>query len=214
MIKQMELRVFSHGSGVRRVQAFTFYGFAFTLSSCGRTNGLACCVTGSETSNSNDTCVVKPCIECLESTLPVKLIDPEFTSLEIKQYITDEGGCRDGKGWDSKEVDRRLNYNAHLDLNNEIINPCKDALAGTESECIDPKVAMLIAREVSVSCHNSVEVSIIVDGRNMFYGETWEEATDLDRKKYVMYSGSGATEVEGCGHQIDFLSELRRAMNH
>ncbi|GKB01607.1 aspartate/glutamate/uridylate kinase, partial [Tanacetum coccineum] len=116
-------------------------------------------------------------------------------------------GCRDGKGWDSNEVDQRVNYNAHLDLNNDNI---------------DPRVAMLIAREVSVSCHNSVEVSIIVDGRNMFYGETWEEATDLDRsvsyqigsKKYVMYSGSGATEVEGCGHQIDFSSELRRAMNH
>ncbi|GJT23842.1 hypothetical protein Tco_0893779 [Tanacetum coccineum] len=32
--------------------------------------------------------------------------------------------------------------------------------------------------------------------------------------KYVMYSGKGATEVEGCDHQIDFLSILRRAMNH
>ncbi|GKC09595.1 mitochondrial uncoupling protein 1 [Tanacetum coccineum] len=33
-------------------------------------------------------------------------------------------------------------------------------------------------------------------------------------EKYVMYFGSGATEVKGCGHQIDFLSILRRAMNH
>ena len=33
-------------------------------------------------------------------------------------------------------------------------------------------------------------------------------------EKPVMYSGSWADEVEACGHQIDFLSELRRAMNH
>lgn len=56
-----------------------------------------------------------------------------------------------------------------------------DALAGTDSENIDPKVAMLIAREVSMACHNGVEVAIIVGGRNMFYGDTWEEATNLDR---------------------------------
>ncbi|GJU95385.1 hypothetical protein Tco_1320141, partial [Tanacetum coccineum] len=38
-------------------------------------------------------------------------------------------------------------------------------------------------------------------------------STDLSEKP-VMYSGSGGTEVEGSSHQIDFLSELRRAMNH
>ncbi|GJU68568.1 aspartate/glutamate/uridylate kinase [Tanacetum coccineum] len=226
---------------VRRVQAFNFYGFAFTLSSCGRTNGLACCVTGSETFNSNDMCAVKPCFECLESALPVKLREPRAFIYELLVVVSctyfvafeevlldvaalvacsqpscaSTGGCHDGKGWDSNEVDQRLNYNAHLDLNNEncgrishdvqqfmdkkpstntkcrrvVFKISGDALAGTESESIDPKVAMLISREVSMSSHNSIE-------------------------KYVMYSGSGATEVEGCGHQIDFLSELRRAMNH
>ncbi|GKC67114.1 hypothetical protein Tco_1099712 [Tanacetum coccineum] len=60
--------------------------------------------------------------------------------------------CRDGKGWDSNEVDRRLNYDAHLDLNNEKYKMSEscfkisgDALDRTEYESIDPKVAMLIA---------------------------------------------------------------------
>ncbi|GJY98931.1 aspartate/glutamate/uridylate kinase [Tanacetum coccineum] len=43
-------------------------------------------------------------------------------------------------------------------------------------------VAMLIAREVSLTRHNDVVVAIIVGGRNMFYGDTWEEATNLDRR--------------------------------
>ncbi|GKA93851.1 hypothetical protein Tco_0815837 [Tanacetum coccineum] len=30
----------------------------------------------------------------------------------------------------------------------------------------------------------------------------------------ITYSGSGAPEVEGCDHHVDFLSELRKAMNH
>ncbi|GJT50034.1 hypothetical protein Tco_0976191 [Tanacetum coccineum] len=38
-------------------------------------------------------------------------------------------------------------------------------------------------------------------------------STDLSEKP-VMYAGSGATEVEGSSHQIDFLSELRKAMKH
>lgn len=55
------------------------------------------------------------------------------------------------------------------------------ALVGTGSESIDPKVAMLIAREVSMACHIGVEVAIVVGGRNIFCGDTWVAATDLDR---------------------------------
>lgn len=55
------------------------------------------------------------------------------------------------------------------------------ALAGTGSHNIDPKVAMLIAREVSVACRVGVEVAIVVGGRNFFCGDTWVTATGLDR---------------------------------
>lgn len=55
------------------------------------------------------------------------------------------------------------------------------ALAGTDSQSIDPKVAMLIAREVSMACRIGVEVAIVVGGRNFFCGDTWVAATDLDR---------------------------------
>lgn len=55
------------------------------------------------------------------------------------------------------------------------------ALAGTSPHNIDPKVAMLIAREVSAACRLGVEVAIVVGGRNFFCGDTWVTATGLDR---------------------------------
>lgn len=55
------------------------------------------------------------------------------------------------------------------------------ALAGTGPHNIDPKVAMLIAREVSTACRLGVEVAIVVGGRNFFCGDTWVTATGLDR---------------------------------
>uniref|UniRef100_A0A5B7ATS9 UMP kinase n=1 Tax=Davidia involucrata TaxID=16924 RepID=A0A5B7ATS9_DAVIN len=55
------------------------------------------------------------------------------------------------------------------------------ALSGTSPHNIDPKVAMLIAREVSMACRLGVEVAIVVGGRNFFCGDTWVTATGLDR---------------------------------
>ncbi|KAF8396475.1 hypothetical protein HHK36_018098 [Tetracentron sinense] len=55
------------------------------------------------------------------------------------------------------------------------------ALAGTGAQNIDPKVTMLIAREVAIACRLGVEVAIVVGGRNFFCGETWVAATGLDR---------------------------------
>ncbi|KAK2985418.1 hypothetical protein RJ640_003160 [Escallonia rubra] len=55
------------------------------------------------------------------------------------------------------------------------------ALVGPGSHNIDPKVAMLIAREVSIACRVGVEVAIVVGGRNFFCGDTWVTATGSDR---------------------------------
>ncbi|XWS43479.1 hypothetical protein CRYUN_Cryun16bG0107700 [Craigia yunnanensis] len=55
------------------------------------------------------------------------------------------------------------------------------ALACTGPHNIDPKVAMLIAREVAIACGLGVEVAIVVGGRNFFCGDTWVTATGLDR---------------------------------
>lgn len=55
------------------------------------------------------------------------------------------------------------------------------ALACTGPPNIDPKVAMLIAREVAIACRLGVEVAIVVGGRNFFCGDTWVGATGLDR---------------------------------
>ncbi|XP_062002596.1 uridylate kinase PUMPKIN, chloroplastic-like [Rosa rugosa] len=40
------------------------------------------------------------------------------------------------------------------------------ALAGTAANNIDPKITMLIAREVAMACRSGVEVAIVVGGRN------------------------------------------------
>ncbi|KAJ8532770.1 hypothetical protein K7X08_015659 [Anisodus acutangulus] len=45
----------------------------------------------------------------------------------------------------------------------------------------DPKVAMLVAREVSIACRHGIEVAIVVGGRNFFCGDTWVNSTGLDR---------------------------------
>lgn len=55
------------------------------------------------------------------------------------------------------------------------------ALACTGPPNIDPKVAVLIAREVAIACRLGVEVAIVVGGRNFFCGDTWVAATGLDR---------------------------------
>ncbi|KAL6141848.1 hypothetical protein ACLB2K_060134 [Fragaria x ananassa] len=55
------------------------------------------------------------------------------------------------------------------------------ALAGTAANNIDPKLTMLIAREVAMACRSGVEVAIVVGGRNFFCGNTWVNETGLDR---------------------------------
>ncbi|KAF0891936.1 hypothetical protein E2562_011324 [Oryza meyeriana var. granulata] len=55
------------------------------------------------------------------------------------------------------------------------------ALAGAAPQNVDPKVIMLIAREVQVACRHGVEVSIVVGGRNIFCGDNWVSATGTDR---------------------------------
>lgn len=55
------------------------------------------------------------------------------------------------------------------------------ALSGAAPQNVDPKVIMLIAREVQVACHHGVEVAIVVGGRNIFCGDNWVAATGTDR---------------------------------
>lgn len=56
------------------------------------------------------------------------------------------------------------------------------ALSGSgSSNNIDPKIAMMIAKEVSVACRAGVEVAIVMGGRNFFCGDSWVTSTGLDR---------------------------------
>ncbi|XP_059628406.1 uridylate kinase PUMPKIN, chloroplastic-like isoform X2 [Cornus florida] len=49
------------------------------------------------------------------------------------------------------------------------------------SQSVDPKVALQIAREIATACRVGVEVAIVVGGRNFFCGDSWVSATGLDR---------------------------------
>ncbi|KAL3646838.1 hypothetical protein CASFOL_009382 [Castilleja foliolosa] len=62
-----------------------------------------------------------------------------------------------------------------------VFNISGAALAGDASDNIDPKVAGLIASEVSIACQLGVEVAIVVGGRNFFCGDAWVTSTGLDR---------------------------------
>ncbi|CAM0904773.1 unnamed protein product [Alopecurus aequalis] len=55
------------------------------------------------------------------------------------------------------------------------------ALAGEAPHNVDPKVIMLIAREVQVACRHGVEVAIVMGGRNVFCADAWVAATGTDR---------------------------------
>ncbi|GKV39631.1 hypothetical protein SLEP1_g47376 [Rubroshorea leprosula] len=55
------------------------------------------------------------------------------------------------------------------------------ALACGGPNNVDPKVTMLIAKEVAVACSLGVQVAIVVGCRNFFCGDTWVTATGLDR---------------------------------
>lgn len=55
------------------------------------------------------------------------------------------------------------------------------ALSGSGSQNIDPKVALLISREIALVCRLGVEVAIVVGGRNFFCGDSWVTSTGLDR---------------------------------
>ncbi|KAK1554954.1 hypothetical protein Q3G72_019596 [Acer saccharum] len=55
------------------------------------------------------------------------------------------------------------------------------ALAGSGHNNIDPKVAMLIAREVATACRLGVQVAIVIGGSNFFCGNSWVTETGADR---------------------------------
>ncbi|XP_062219180.1 uncharacterized protein LOC133919016 isoform X2 [Phragmites australis] len=54
-------------------------------------------------------------------------------------------------------------------------------LAGAASENVDPKVIMLIAREVQVASLHGVQVAIVVGSRNIYCGDTWAAETGIER---------------------------------
>ncbi|XP_073099580.1 uncharacterized protein [Elaeis guineensis] len=55
------------------------------------------------------------------------------------------------------------------------------ALVGAGPQNVDPKVTMLIAREIAMASRVGVEVAVVVGGRNFFYSDTWVAAAGIDR---------------------------------
>ncbi|CAL5057951.1 unnamed protein product [Urochloa decumbens] len=54
-------------------------------------------------------------------------------------------------------------------------------LAGSASENVDPKVIMLIAKEVQVASLRGVQVAVVVGSGNIYRGDTWAAATGIGR---------------------------------
>ncbi|XP_047327005.1 uridylate kinase [Impatiens glandulifera] len=67
-----------------------------------------------------------------------------------------------------------------------------EALAGDQTQNIDPKVTMSIAREVAAVTRLGVEVAVVVGGGNIFRGSAWAGSSGLDRSS-ADYIGMLAT---------------------
>ncbi|KAG5534098.1 hypothetical protein RHGRI_022288 [Rhododendron griersonianum] len=67
-----------------------------------------------------------------------------------------------------------------------------EALAGDQTQNIDPKVTMAIAREVAAVTRLGIEVAIVVGGGNIFRGSSWAGSSGLDRSS-ADYIGMLAT---------------------
>ncbi|KAL4379861.1 hypothetical protein GQ457_02G009980 [Hibiscus cannabinus] len=67
-----------------------------------------------------------------------------------------------------------------------------EALAGDQSQNIDPKITMAIAREVASVTRLGIEVAIVVGGGNIFRGSSWAGSSGLDRSS-ADYIGMLAT---------------------
>ncbi|XP_019177258.1 PREDICTED: uncharacterized protein LOC109172545 [Ipomoea nil] len=67
-----------------------------------------------------------------------------------------------------------------------------EALAGDQSQNIDPKITMAIAREVATVTRLGFEVAIVVGGGNIFRGSSWAGCSGLDRSS-ADYIGMLAT---------------------
>ncbi|GER38806.1 uridylate kinase [Striga asiatica] len=67
-----------------------------------------------------------------------------------------------------------------------------EALAGDQTQNIDPKITMSIAREVAAVTRLGIEVAIVVGGGNIFRGASWAGSSGLDRSS-ADYIGMLAT---------------------
>lgn len=67
-----------------------------------------------------------------------------------------------------------------------------EALAGDQTQTIDPKITMAIAREVASVTRLGIEVAIVVGGGNIFRGASWAGSSGLDRSS-ADYIGMLAT---------------------
>ncbi|KAK9096394.1 hypothetical protein Sjap_021891 [Stephania japonica] len=67
-----------------------------------------------------------------------------------------------------------------------------EALAGDQTQTIDPKITMSIAREVASVTRLGIEVAIVVGGGNIFRGSSWAGCSGLDRSS-ADYIGMLAT---------------------
>ncbi|KZV29153.1 hypothetical protein F511_40942 [Dorcoceras hygrometricum] len=67
-----------------------------------------------------------------------------------------------------------------------------EALAGDQTQTIDPKITMAIAKEVASVTRLGIEVAVVVGGGNIFRGASWAGSSGLDRSS-ADYIGMLAT---------------------
>nr|CAB3449913.1 unnamed protein product [Digitaria exilis] len=80
-----------------------------------------------------------------------------------------------------QHIDKRLGPLMYPRWKRALLKIGGSVLAGSTSENVDPKMIMLIAREVQVASLRGVQVAIVVGSRNMYCGDTWASETGIER---------------------------------
>ncbi|KAK8938553.1 hypothetical protein KSP39_PZI011415 [Platanthera zijinensis] len=106
-----------------------------------------------------------------EDERPAALVDSAPASRQIKRYPGTPPGSA------SLTSNFKLKSLSNPRWKRTVLKISGAALAGAGPQNVDPKLMMLIAREVAMASRVGVEVAIVVGCRNFFCGDTWVAAT-------------------------------------
>ncbi|CAJ2676874.1 unnamed protein product [Trifolium pratense] len=139
------------------------------------------------------------------SLYPSKFHSPSRTStltttttnfnLAIRSSYSGNGSSPDAFNYRKPEIPSfalSMNESSKPKWRRVLLKVSGEALAGDQTQNIDPKITMAIAREVAAVTRLGIEVALVVGGGNIFRGASWAGSSGLERSS-ADYIGMLAT---------------------